>query len=304
MGRSRAVARDLTQAGWNDLAIAGDDAARALGKDGFEPLDGDGRDKRRARRAFYGFLVHSLDDWGAGHVDSMAGKLAWFYLHLTAGEAKHLVESARRHGVVRRVGDPKNVHGTEVDPQWIPTERGLKLALPRGASTGDLWNATLAIVDQIRVAFKDSWALLVLIAGLFSIQLATGDTLGGWLILAIGVIICALVLGVGLSGELDLKAMAMSWPRLEVYRPARYVWQTSTLRPWLEFVTRLGLAAGAGVTILAGANEWDWWPVGLVATALFGVITYVVYRIKVRPIRKLWEAEVARVFAHWNGDDG
>lgn len=289
---------DLTKPGWDHKPPDNTAAIEKLSADRFQSLDGDNGRARRARRAFFGFLVYSLDMWGAGPADEMAGNLGWFYLQLTDGESKHLLESARKHGMVRALGDDRDVYGSAIDPQWIPTDRGLKLAQPRGASTGDLWRGGLAIFDQIRVAFKDWWTLVALVAGLLSIQIARGDTLGGWLVIGLVVTIWTLILLVGLRGELDLKAMAQCWPRLAVYRPARYAWQVNDLRPWLEFGTRAVTFAGLAVAVLALVNGWGWWWAALLATGAFRAATWGVYRWRIRPLRRKWADEDTRVFSH------
>jgi hypothetical protein len=106
-----------------------------------------------------GLLARHL---GSGPCKELGRKPRVVCLPLTDGESKQLLELARIHGIVRALDDSRNVCGDAVDPEWIPTDRGLRLARPRGASPDDLWRAGLATFDQIREALRDWWPLLVL----------------------------------------------------------------------------------------------------------------------------------------------
>jgi hypothetical protein len=293
------VSWDLTKAGWSDAPLD-PEAAQEIEQDCFKSLDGDSQRQRRARRALYGFLVYNLDTWGARSVEQMAGELEWFNLHLSDGETKHLVDSARRHGMVKAIGDEKDVYGTSVHPQWIPTERGLRLACPRGASPGDLWVASLKVGDQLRGAFKEWWTLVVLASGLFSIQIARGDTLDGWLFVAAGLIVVAIVLSLGVRGELDLKAMAESWPRLEKYRPARHAWQVHPVRPWLVATEVFLCVAGGVIAAFAVIRGLSWGWLAVAATVAFSVVAWCLYRRVVRGLDHAWLEEQDEVVAYWD----
>lgn len=116
-----------------------------------------------------------------------------------------------------------------------------------------------------------------------------------WLVIPAVLILAwlALVLSLGARDELDLKAAAQSWRRLQVYRPHRFAFETHTWRHWFFPIAEWATAAAVLAGVLIG-TPWAYpmWGSAL-AVAVVGVAAH---RLRIRPLRKAWLAETNSVY--------
>jgi hypothetical protein len=270
--------------GWNDCPMPPCDPAKvpvpmlpadpvqvpAGAEDG---IDLDGPAGKRARRVFHAALAASLQNRGVRTAEFMQGKLGWFKLRYTNNELQAVLDTADRfHPAVidapKRgdVTDPATGKPNPVIGNVELTPEGGKLTAPRGASltdlgnTGVLWTVLMwKGFDGFSGIVKALVVLVPVLASIVAFLTAPGNS---WVAVAVVVLVWwAFVLFVGWRGELALKAAALAWPRLKLYRPCRYRFETHPWRHWLfplvEWLVAL-LTAGALLLWQQVHPSWSW----------------------------------------------
>ena len=88
---------------------------------------GDGHLSEGARDMFVRVLISDLRTRGAASMAELIGRLSYMEIRLPSDDVIHVVEHARRHGLVEPLGHPKRADGSEVpETEWRPTNAGLK----------------------------------------------------------------------------------------------------------------------------------------------------------------------------------
>jgi hypothetical protein len=239
---------------------------------------------RRARRVFHGTLAAELEERGAATVEELYLRFDCFLLPLERQEIKQVLESARREGLVAEVPDERDGYGEQVTEQWTTTEKGRKRGRPRTLALPDLGYLIIGEHDRMVKAFdmvKTGATVAIPGLALFGIdQLAPSDTTKWVAFAAAGAAILS-VIAYGLSGELDLRAAAASWPRLEEVRPDRCAYQKSW--PCMVSVPAFIAAVYAAAGLWLGLGFFDWW-----VYAVAAVLTGVFYLWRVFPMYRAW----------------
>ena len=171
-----------------------------------------------------------MNDRGAATVEELYLRFDCFLLPLGRDEIKQVLESARREGLVAEVGDKRDGYGEEVSDQWTTTEKGKKLHRPRTLALPDLGYLIVGEHDRTAKAFdlgKTLVTIAVPVLALFGIHQWDPSMVTKWAAFGgVGVAIISMLV-YALNGELDLRAAASSWPRLEKVREKRWEYQRS-----------------------------------------------------------------------------
>jgi MFS family permease len=125
-----------------------------------------------------------------------------------------------------------------------------------------------------------------------------------WVVAAVLLVWLALVLARGAWSENDLRLAALSWPRLCVYRPKRYEWETSRIR-WLLPVFQWLIAAFiAAALVLPGRQDdvpgvegTDWVDLFIALAIVASLAAFFVYLRWMRPRLRKAKAEETAVRA-------
>ena len=269
---------------------------QSFGADPKQPLDlthGNTARKRargrRARRVFHGTLAGELNDRGAATVDELYLRFDCFLLPLAKGEIRQILESARREALVAEVPDERDGYGVAVDEEWTTTEKGQKLRRPRALALPDLGYLLFGERDRAAKAFdlgKTLVTMLVPVLALVGIERWEAGDVAKWAAFAgIGAVIVWMLL-YGFKGELDLRAAADSWPRLEAQRPERWRYQMSWARTAYLPALLATIYAAAGLGLGFGFVAWWWY--GVAAAA---VVAAVVYILVVLPLYRAWHGQ-------------
>jgi hypothetical protein len=250
------------------------------------------RDQRKARWAravFHSVLAIDLKARGAGTTDQLYHRLSWFMLPFERDEIDQILESARRNGIIRLLGDAVDALGNPVTGEWVLTEAGQKLKRPRALALPDLGRGALGSSAGFSTAFTSVKGLLLGAAPYLGIYLGVKFDVAEvtkLTLVAVGALILGTVLVNGMIGDLKLREAARSWPRMQEKRHARYLYQLSLARlafiPAMMIVVYLTGAAG----LLLGA-DW-WWIVGVAVVEL--LIAVLVYLGCLRSLRRAWSA--------------
>lgn len=241
----------------------------------------------RARRVFHGTLAAELNDRGAATVDELYLRFDCFLLPLERGEIMQVLESARREGFVAEVSDERDGYGAEVSEQWTTTEKGRKLRRPRALALPDLGYLLVGERDRAAKAFdvgKTLATVAIPALALAGIERLDPGDLTKWAVFAgVGVAILSMI-AYGLKGELDLRAAADSWPRLQAVRPERFAFQMSWIRAVYlpAFIAAVYIAVGLGL----GFGAAEWW---VYAAAL--ALAAVIYFALVLPLYTAWHGK-------------
>jgi hypothetical protein len=300
--------------GWNDCPMPCSDPARVPAgvKDGINLDDSGGK---RARQVFHAALAASLQDRGDRTAEFMQGKLGWFKLRYTNNELQDVLDTATRYR-------PKVIDATErgrltnatgernpVIGNVVLSPTGEKLTAPRGASLTDLTKTGVLWTVLMWKGFDGFSGVVKLLVGLFPLaSLAVGIvTKHYWLLVALVVMVWwTFVLAIGYRGERALKAAALAWRRLELYRPCRYRYETHRWRHWffpvMEWLFVL-LVAGTLLLWLQVSSKWswlgwtgdDWAMVTGWAAALLALAGIVVNGVCIRPLSVAWKEEADAV---------
>lgn len=241
---------------------------------------------RGARRVFHGTLAAELNDRGAATVDELYLRFDCFLLPLTHKEIRQVLESARREGLVAEVADAWDGYGEPVAGQWTMTEKGRRLRRPRALALPDLGHLLFDENDRAAKFFdlgKTIITVLVPILALVGIERLEANEAGKWAAFAgVGVVLGWMVL-YGLRAELDLRAAADSWPRLQQERKARRRYQMSWIRTAYLPTALAAAYAAAGLGVGLGFPP-AWW----YATAALALALGVLYILLVLPLYRAW----------------
>lgn len=248
------------------------------------------RDQRKARWAravFHSVLAIDLRARGAGTADQLYHRLSWFMLPFDRDEIVQILESARRNGIIRLLGDELDALGTPVTGEWVLTEAGQKLKRPRALALPDLGREALGGTAGFSTAFTSVKGLLLGAAPYLGIYLGVKFDVAEvtkLTLAAVGALILGTVLVNGIIGDLKLREAARSWPRMREKRHARYLYQLSLARlafiPVVMIVVYLTGAAG----LLVSA---DWWRI-VGAAVVEILIAVLVYLRCLRSLRQAW----------------
>ena len=257
---------------------------------------------RRARRVFHGTLTAELEDRGAATVDELYLRFDCFLLPLERNEIRQVLESARREGLVAEASDQHDGYGEEVLGQWVVTEKGRRLGRPRAMALPDLGYLVIGEHDRAVKTFdtvKTAVTVSVPALALFGLHKLDPGALTKWAAFAgVGALI-AWIVAYGLRGELDLRAAAASWPRLEETRPERWEYQRSW--PCMAFLPVTIALVYAAVGLRLGFGFFPWWLYAIVAISLLAF-----YLVEVSPLYRAWHRmDPTRCREEWKqrGDD-
>jgi hypothetical protein len=227
-----------------------------------------------------------LKDRGAATVEELYLRFDCFLLPLKEPEIRQVLESARREGLVAEVPDERDGYGEEVTGQWTTTEKAQRLGRPRTLALPDLGYLIVGENDPLVKVFdmvKTAAAAAIPGLALLGIDKLDPGTTTKWAAYAgVGAAIAALV-AYGLKGELDLRAAAESWPRLEEERRERWEYQKSwPCVAWLPgVIAAIYVAAG----LWLGLGFFDWWAYAIPAALAAGLYFKVVL-----PMYRAWHA--------------
>jgi len=248
------------------------------------------RDQRKARWAravFHSVLAVDLKARGAATADQLYHRLSWFMLPFDRDEVVQILDSARRSGIVKSLGDEVDASGRPVSGEWVLTEEGQKLKRPRALALPDLGRDALGSTAGFSTAFTSIKGLLLGATPYLGIYLGIKldiEEVGRLTSTAVGAAVLGTVLVNGVIGDLKLREAARSWPRLAEKRPARYLYQSSRARlaflPTVMIVVYLTGAAG----LLLHASWWH------IAAAMMGEIfaASLIYLGCLRHLRQAW----------------
>lgn len=250
-------------------------------------LHGTERPKRWAQRFFHGILVQLLADRKLTVERMMSEGIGAFWLRFTAKELDDLLHSAaEEYSDVERIGELGDVHR-----KYRATEQGNKLRTPRSVSLTDTANVVLLV----REAFK-RWRVISGGLGALGITVPIFARQPWQRELAIAVALLSLlflVLLFGYLGERDLKAAALAWPRLDIYRHEFYVWVTHQWRQ--VFFPTAGWFFSAMVALALLLRRSDTIASVFAGVAAVVVVVILVAYLTVRPLRKASAEERERV---------
>jgi hypothetical protein len=247
------------------------------------------RDKKQglwAREVFHSVLATDLKMRGAATVDQLYHRLSWFMLPFDLIEVLQILESARRNGLVKLLGDDLDVLGKCVSEEWALTEEGAKLKRPRALALPDLSWGVIHSTPGISTVFTSAKDLLLGLVPFLALFGASLDVLEEQrlIIAAASGVVLGVVLWNGIRGDRKLQAAARSWPRMQEKRQARYEYQLNPGR--LGFLPAM-LALLYLAIALGGTLAFSFWKIAVGAGAvlvLFGVI----YIFTLRKLRKDW----------------
>jgi hypothetical protein len=235
-------------------------------------------------------LAVDLKGRGVATADQLFHRLSWFMLPFTRGEIWQILESARRAGIVTRMGDNVDALGRPVSEEWALTEEGRKLKRPRALSLPDLGLNAIRSRAGFSTVFSSTKDLLLGTLPFLTIFLGAKLDLaaeGRWVSVIAGAVVLGTTLVNGAIGDLKLQAAAQSWPRMREERPARYRFQLSRRR--LAFIPGsmivLYAIGAAGVLLLL-----PWWRI-LIAAAIAVIAACFVYLFSLRKMRKAWSGK-------------
>lgn len=268
------------------LGLAGDNSPKGRAK------------ARRTRSVFHAALAAELNDRGMASIDELYLRLDWFLLPLTKGEIEQIVESARRHGLVREAPRGLDAYGCLASRQWMTTGAGRKLGRPRALALPDLGHRLLGDHEAIAKLFDAAKTVavgvvpvLVLLLGIKVFDagsLGTVATAG-----AVGVVIAS-VFVYGINGELNLRCAAEAWPRFRKERHGRYRYQ----RSWVCSLYLPVVVAMASMTIGLGFVSGHF-EVPLDVCVAEALLIVGLYISVVRPMRGLWQGDRATCHDEW-----
>ena len=267
---------------------------------------------RRARRVFHGTLTAEINDRGAATVDELFLRFDCFLLPLTQDEIKQVLESARREGLVAEVPDQHDGYGEKVTGQWTTTEKGKKLSRPRTLALPDLGYLLIGEHDRWVKAFDVvKTGITAAIPGLALLGISELDPSAGtkWVGFAAAGAAMLFWIAYGLNGELDLRAAADSWPRLERQRRERWEYQLSW--PCMAFLPGFLAVAYVAVGLWLAFGLFAGWVYAIAAGLLVALYLWLVFpkyrawhRIDPQRCRTEWEARGKKRQRSGTGSDG
>jgi hypothetical protein len=235
-------------------------------------------------------LAVDLQGRGAATADQLYHRLSWFMLPFDLSEVLQILDSARRGGIVERLGHDLDAFGKPISEEWFLTEEGKKLKRPRALSLPDLGRGVIGSTAGTSTVFSSIKGTVLGAAPYLAVVLGAKLDVTTEVSLA-SVIAGGAVLGVtlwnGVHGDLKLQAAARSWPRMREKRPRRYVYQLSRAR--LAFIPAvlaiLYVILAAGVVLSFGV-----WEIAAAAAAT-AISAIVFYLSALRKLRKAWSGD-------------
>jgi hypothetical protein len=209
----------------------------------------------KARAVFHQVLLAHLGGHGASSITRLRrDDIKYFRTSFAEPEIECIVESARRHGLVEPLDQPKDAHGIPIcEPEWTPVERGKSFRRPRGLAIRDA-------AGDLGQAFDRSKAAYAAIGGGVAV-VGTGllHDANKYLVALPAAVVVALatLMIVGLQRDTALRHAAKAWPRLRTHDERFFAWQTGTKRLWVRAVAVLMyLAYFAGVVVARTVYDW------------------------------------------------
>jgi hypothetical protein len=255
--------------------------------------EADYRRVRRARNVWHRILAAYLGRVNGASLDDLTGKLGWFDLQATRQEVVDVIESAKvapNPLIARESG--RSASGSEVpdaEIRWIATK---SVADPQGASFRDMRAAIPNVLLWTWTRAASSIATLVLILGGLGAVITSGSEQAIFIaVFAVYALTVVVVLRV-LSQEAALRAAAEVWPRLHVYRQARWRFETQRARspgPGTILAIATVWTIYAGLALMgAGFASRTAAPVTAAVVTACIVYFYVMLLIRIRPYRRAY----------------
>jgi hypothetical protein len=126
-------------------------------------------------------------------------------------------------------------------------------------------------------------SILPFAATLIGVTSVRVDDTAKWGIAPGGLVSLVWLFAYGMKGDLELRAAAESWPRLQKERQARYEYQLTRWRAWFTPLSGLSLYLTTAGMVLAGAS----WKLAVPTRLIEGLIALTVFLFWIRPRREM-----------------
>jgi hypothetical protein len=249
----------------------------------------DQRQARWAREVFHAVLAIDLKARGAATAEQLYHRLSWFMLPFERSEVLQILDSARRSGVIERLGDARDALGGEVSEEWFPTEEGMKLKRPRSLSLPDLGRSVVGSSAGFSTVFTSTKEVLLALVSVLALAGTNVKFVSDqdWVLMLASAMALIAALVDGILGDLKLRAAVRSWPRMREKRRARHAYQLSRQRLVFLPAVVIGFYLIIAVGILLPVS---WLKAGIGSVVLL-LLAAAFYRFSLRGLRKAWSGD-------------
>lgn len=206
---------------------------------------------------------------GACTIAEMEAEVRLLKVKIDRSEAETLTELGRRRGYLEARTGSKRADGQAIDkPEWILTDRGFALPLPRSLAVIHVLTSLVRLADPVRRQAGDWIPALALLLGVTAgVAANTGEDTAQFgasiteIARGISVVMLGVVLAVHAYGELQIIRFAQAWNAMAERAPA----QVGLYSIPRLVVISLSVVCQLGAYALAIFGQWL--PAGLAALA-------------------------------------
>jgi hypothetical protein len=279
------------EVGWNDCPPP-HTAAATVPAGATDGIDLGKRRARLGRGMYQAALAKTLRENGDRTAEELQGKLSSFDLFYTNNELQDVLRNTSRYQVVELPNS--GPHPAPVVGDVRLTAKGRALRGPRDGRLRTVRNATAQATSLMLKGFAGAGRLAppaVYAVPALSIVAVWFAAHRVWVLPLVALAWWALVVSIGTFGEFQLRRAAQAWPRLRLYRPARWAFETHRWRLWVFPPVQVAVPALAVAGALLDV------PVLYALGALFAVLGVLVWAVFIRPLRRGLRDEATQVAA-------